>query len=214
MARISASVTLKTSDNVAANFVNNTFFFDLDEDSSVGFDRAFLTNEVNTALVALYQDLEGALGGLQEVGHRIKYVDIDEPKPQYPYEETLFDLTGPNNQSQLPSEVCVVSSFEALQTAGVNQASRRGRVFLGPMQSASAETDGRVKDFYRTLIAQAFLTFANKQDDAGFNGWRWCVYSRKLDSLSPIVMGHVDNAYDTQRRRGVSSTGRSIWPAA
>lgn len=211
MARISAQVILKTSDNIAANFVTNTYYFDLDEDSSVGNDRAFLTGEVNNALTALYEDMLAMFGGLQTTGHRIKYVDIDEPKPQYPYEERMFDFSAATDQNQLPSECCIVSSFEAEQTAGVNQASRRGRVFIGPIATSRKETDGRVNDGGRANIAAAFDTFSSKQDTAGPSGWKWVVYSRKLDSMSQVVQGHVDNAFDTQRRREVNSTARTVW---
>lgn len=211
MARISAQVILRTADNIPENYCTNTFYFNLDEDSSVGIDRAFLTNEINTALLALYDDVRGLLGGLMQTGHRIKYVDIDEPRPQFPYQEEVWDFVTGIASDVLPHEVCVVSSFEADQVSGVNQASRRGRVFMGPMNAASKATDGRLDDAFRTAMAQAFNDFSDKQDTAGVSGWTWVVYSRKLDTMAQVKMGHVDNAFDTQRKRGVASTVRSVW---
>lgn len=217
MPRISAQVILRTSDNIPANYATNTYFFDVETDlvAPEGSleDQSVLS--IAPALVDLYNELNDQadlFGGLATSGHRIKFVEIDGPKPQYPYAEVVWAFTTAPSASVLPSECCVVSSFEAVQSAGINQATRRGRVFLGPLNLGALNAlTGRLVDADRVAIATAFQTFAQKQDEAGFSGWQWMVYSRKNDAMSRVVMGHVDNAFDTQRRRGVESTLRSVW---
>lgn len=212
MTRFSAQVIMRPTSGVSKDYVTNTFHFETDQDTTAGFDDAYLTTEIMNALVTLYDDIRTRLGGLNLTGHRIKFVDIDGPRPQYPKFEYMWEFDGPVPQTVLPSEVAVVSSFEASQVAGVRQSSRRGRVYLGPLAASSLEqSTGRLTDAARTAIATAFDTFAGKQDTAGFNGWTWTVYSPTLDQMAQVVAGHVDNAFDTQRRRGVSSTFRSNW---
>lgn len=213
--RISAQVILRTQDNIPANYVTNTYHFLIDfatVDPTPGADdREGITDQVNAALVALYGDMVQVFGGLAETGHRIKYVNIDDPQPQYPYQEELFDLPSTTALQYLPSEVCIVSSFEADQSAGVNQASRRGRVFLGPLASNAAPNGGRLTPVFQNAIADSFNAFSAKQDTAGFTGWQWMVYSRSLNEMARVTNGHVDNAFDTQRRRGQASTLRVTW---
>lgn len=212
MARVSAQVILRTTDNIAANFATNTFHFDIDEDPGLDNDKERICDEeITPAIAALYDSFRAStLGGLQIGGHRIKYVDIDDPAPQYPFVESVWDFPSGVAQVLLPSEVCIASSFEGVRVAGVNQASKRGRLFLGPL-NVNANDNGRVDAAARTAIANGFKAFKDSTDDAGFSGWIWTVYSRKLDIMTPVVMGHVDNAFDTQRRRGVSSTARTVW---
>lgn len=210
MARVSAQTILKTSDNIAANFVTNTMYFDFDEFQAV--DKVDLaTQQVGPQIAVMYNAMNAVLAGLQQTGHRTKFVDIDGPAPQYPFYEHMWDFTAPLDQNQLPPECAIVSSFEAAQVGGINQASRRGRIFLGPIPQSRVENDGRVTDAARTNIATAMKAFNDDQDTAGFSGWTWQVYSRTLNSMARVEMGHVDNNFDTQRRRSVESTARSIW---
>nr|CRY97736.1 hypothetical protein [uncultured prokaryote] len=212
MARISAQVILRTKDNIPANYCSNTFFFDIDELSITGQDRQAQTDHIEDAIVQLYAELAPTLAGLSGTGHRIKFVDIDDPRPQYPYHEALFSIGLTPNVKSLPQEVCIASSFEADQDAGTNQATRRGRVFLGPInEEALNGSDGRITDEFQGYVEAAFDNFADAQDTAGDSGWRWCVYSRTLDHMAQVTSGHVDNAFDIQRRRGVSSTLRKTW---
>lgn len=55
--------------------------------------------------------------------------------------------------------------------------------------------------------------------DASSGAWTWCIYSPTTEtqtaslasSFIPIVGGWVDNAWDTQRRRGLEPTTRTTW---
>lgn len=217
MARISAQVILRPTSGIAKDFVTNVYHFDINEPSIPGDTnlKDFVENRVGGALVELYEDLKPDLGLLSQTGHRIKFVDIDGPRPQYPFLEVMFDFDTAVQQTSLPAECCIVSSFEASQVAGIRQSSRRGRVFIGPLNTgALTPSSGRVADTTRGRIATAFADFKAKDDDVGLSGWVWTIYSPTLGVMSKVNSGHVDNAFDTQRRRGVSSSFRSVWPSA
>jgi len=49
--------------------------------------------------------------------------------------------------------------------------------------------------------------------DAAAGDIAMSVWSRAAHATFPIVRGHVDNAFDVQRRRGVDASQREVWPA-
>nr|CRY97689.1 hypothetical protein [uncultured prokaryote] len=211
MARISVQTILKTTDNIGQNFVNNTWHFDVDEDFTTNNDLDTQTAFIFDALEDFYEDISGVLANLATTGHRFKAVDVESPAPQFPYLERVWDFGTAINQAALPHEVCVVGSFEADRESGVNQASRRGRVFLGPISLSQSDNDGRLKLTAQTTIAQAFTTLKGKEDTSGEGGWTWIIWSKTRQDFGRVTSGHVDNAFDTQRRRGIQSTLRSTW---
>nr|CRY97728.1 hypothetical protein [uncultured prokaryote] len=212
MPRVTAQVILRTADLIPANYVTNTYHFSITTDDPIN-SLDDITDEVATALTDLYDDIRSRLGGMAQTGHRIKFTDIDEPRPSFPYKEVVFDFTGATASGALPSEVAICSSFEGDPIAGTNQASRRGRVYLGKIAQSALASDntGTVTGAALLVIQQAFEQFAGKQDQAGFSGWIWTVYSPTLDLMAPVTSGHVDNAFDTQRRRGIEATSRLVW---
>lgn len=94
-------------------------------------------------------------------------------------------------------------------------ARRRGRIFVGPISttgiSENAGTDFEVvpSTQLRSTVAQATEDLMNA---AFTGGWELAVYSPTADEAYPVVGGFVDNAFDTQRRRGNEATGRTVWP--
>lgn len=134
-----------------------------------------------------------------------------------------FTLGAPTTSSDMPEEVAMVISYNAdLTNVPVSipnpspppstirpQARRRGRLFVGPLvQAAGAE----VANIFRpTASAQATLgnLFAIYCNDvqASTTG-EVAVWSRSDADLYPVVGGYVDNAWDTQRRRGPDASSR------
>lgn len=125
-----------------------------------------------------------------------------------------------------PSEVATVLSFHADLTdvpetqanptpppATIRPAARRrGRIFLGPLQNFAGAENSTTHEIMvntnwnDTLVqAAAALKF---QNDAT---WEWVVTSNALGGNLPVEGGYVDNAFDTQRRRGQAPTARSVW---
>lgn len=118
----------------------------------------------------------------------------------------------------LPSEVATVLSFHAalggapVEVGGTRPRSRRhGRVFLGPlniqcMNEEAGFGETRPRAAFRTVVADAAEAMI-----VG-TGNDWSVWSRVDGTVREVVGGWIDNAFDTQRRRGVAATGRTLFP--
>lgn len=128
---------------------------------------------------------------------------------------------GPDNpavSTNLPSEVAAVLSFHGdltgvLEESGATRprARRRGRIYIGPLTTGAVDgtaDDPLINPLWVTTMNQA----ANVMGDAALaDGWMWSVWSRAANELYEIVAGWVDNAPDTQRRRGATSTTRTVF---
>lgn len=216
MARISAQVILRPTSGIAKDFVTNVYHFDINEPSIPGDTnlKDFVENRVGGARRVVRGPEARSRAALadwpshQVRGHRRATTPVPVPRGH-------VRLRHRCAADFLPAECCIVSSFEASQVAGIRQSSRRGRVFIGPLNTgALTPSSGRVADTTRGRIATAFADFKAKDDDVGLSGWVWTIYSPTLGVMSKVNSGHVDNAFDTQRRRGVSSSFRSVWPSA
>lgn len=135
------------------------------------------------------------------------------------------DTFGSTNTGiPLPSEAAVAMSF-AGNLVGVPEESlgglirpaarRRGRLFLGPWnagQVASDPSSGRpiVEATLRTAILTNYASLINSVNGAGQDAGkvRHVVYSRASGLVFPVQEVSVDDAFDTQRRRGEARVAR------
>lgn len=95
-------------------------------------------------------------------------------------------------------------------------ARKRGRLYLGPLNHAmlGAGVNGPgVKPEFRSVVTQAARALALAVA-AALEGLAWMVWSRVAHSISPILGGFMDDAFDTQRRRGISASTRTLWTLA
>jgi hypothetical protein len=139
---------------------------------------------------------------------------------------TLGALLGP--QVDLPRECAAVLSLHgnlvglAEDTPGgvagpggdTHPAARkRGRIYLGPLNDlgmgAGANGPG-LNALFRGVATGAAKTLA---DDiaAALEGLSWSVWSRVSHTLAPVLGGWMDDAFDTQRRRGIGASTRTLW---
>lgn len=92
------------------------------------------------------------------------------------------------------------------------QARRRGRIYLGPfgqtVLGTTAVTSDRPLAAAVTAIANAATALATATAGAVVP---WVIYSPTNGSGAVVTDGWVDNAFDTQRRRGVAATSRTLW---
>lgn len=93
------------------------------------------------------------------------------------------------------------------------RARRRGRIFIGPLNATATDTGSAViprpSDVFRADVVKSAAEHLSA--DAAVDGWLWSVWSRADDILRFVVGGWVDDAWDTQRRRGVSATTRTTF---
>jgi hypothetical protein len=135
---------------------------------------------------------------------------------------TVSFATGPVTVG-LPSEVsaCLTLDGTVITDAeegpgGIRPASRkRNRKYIGPLSvnASTAESvtlEPKLTSQVRALIIQAFLEELVTGLES--KGWLPMVFSPTLWSVLPILSVWIDNAFDTQRRRGEDATSRQTDP--
>jgi len=136
---------------------------------------------------------------------QLKIYRLTDDKPRAPVytSQGSFELTS---QDCLPAEIALVMSFQAEPESGLTQARRRNRIYLGPFGVTANKDIGRPADLLveTMLFAGKALLIAQDQSIT----WGWHIYSPTQNAHYPVASGWVDNAWDSQRRRGVESTLR------
>lgn len=141
----------------------------------------------------------------------LRLYNLSSPEPRAPLRDTDIGVEGSVSGTGLPDEVALCLSFQAPQVSGSPQSRRRGRIFFGPLgQNALSGTvpNNRPDAGFVGRLAQAGEDLMN---NAAATSAPWVVYSPTDDAGYLVDNGWVDNAFDTQRRRGVSPTTRTTW---
>lgn len=223
MAVTKAVVNLAALDGVPENAVLNTFFFN---DTGGGTDA-----QITDALDRFYNDVHAATAAIgdyisRSVNRAADACSIDlytmpavDGPTGSPRSTTTFTLEGTDaGNVTLPSECAAVLSFAA-DLAGIPEESgvtrprarRRGRVFLGPLNSNATDATAGATTPLRlgTPFLEVCTAAADVELEPGSLGdWEWCVFSQTDWVARPVETIWMDNAFDTQRRRGVEATFR------
>jgi hypothetical protein len=197
-------VTLKTVDANPENFVTNSWAV------FTGVPPINVAATV-TSFKDFYDDINATYwsNAIAQNGHIVKFYALPGTPPNYPFAESTFNLAAAPTGVPLPSECAIVLSMQGTRTAGAPQARRRGRVYLGPWGSA-ANTTGRPTPALATQIASAVQTL-NTNLEAQSPISRLNVWSQADGQGVEITDGWIDNAWDTQRRRGLQYTSRTTY---
>jgi hypothetical protein len=144
---------------------------------------------------------------------RAKLYNLEDPAPRAPLADTALSLSSTTGTNTLPQEVSICLSFQGARVSGTPQARRRGRLYLGPLASVSNDnTTGRPSTLLQTNVKNAASAFrATSLSDLT---WAWVViHAAGLPGMAAtdITDGWVDDAFDTQRRRGNSASLRGAW---
>lgn len=169
---------------------------------------------LQTALVSFYN----AWGAQRSNAYtwpatRAKLYNLEDPAPRAPLADNGLGLSVTTGTNTMPQEVCVCLSFQGARISGTPQARRRGRLYLGPLATGALDiTTGRPAALCLTQITNAAIAFrAASTSDLT---WAWVViHNAGLPGMTAtdITDGWVDNAFDTQRRRGNSPSVRGAW---
>jgi len=140
---------------------------------------------------------------------KVKCYDLGTALPRVLHEGTFTLPTAQASSFGLPEEVACTASFYSDR----NIRRQRGRVYIGPLISNSIQTTTPVSvhsNLSATLnLAAQRLKAATAASQVP--GPEWAVLSRKDLQARSVTAGWVDNAFDTQRRRGPRSTARASW---
>lgn len=162
------------------------------------------------SLVAFYQAIDGLYSSLVDNSSvTITTYNMTDPKPRAPVEvRTVSSFT--KGSGTLPTEVAICFSFQGERVSGEDQARRRGRVYIGPLSSTVMASDSIYIDSGdRDTLATAAGTLVTASEAS--ITYKWCVYSPTTEELVEVTNGWIDNAPDTQRRRGIPSASRTLW---
>lgn len=172
----------------------------------------------HTAIPSGGLTVAGYLGGLSDGPNaRVKIYNLDDPSspgvPRQPvYEEQYNPTSHGASTGNMPEECAVCLSYEAAPASGVPIARRRGRVYIGPLTNNANSSTGSNDQPTVSVTFQQVLTQSAKQmaEVALTDSWQWCLHSPTSALDPPIVRCWVDNAFDTQRRRGIKPSSRTI----
>jgi len=146
---------------------------------------------------------------IDETACELRAYWMGQPPPRDPVIVAWSGLTF-GASAPLPSEVALCASFYA----GSNRPRNRGRVFIGPLASAISTT-GAGRGAHPSTVARATLALASEQLAEDVTGPRWCVLGTATagpaKELKVVTGGWVDDAFDTQRRRGEGAQNRTNW---
>lgn len=207
MTDIRAQVSIKTDDAIAANYVTNSWCIkSAAEPSDAHFDAYTL------AFKGFYDTMRTYFGDtVAQNNHEIKYYDLEQlVPPNYPLSTKTFNLTSNPGVDGMPSEVALCLSFQGQRAPGFPQSRRRGRIYFGPIVS-TASAGGRPTSAIITALAGAGHSLSVALQAVSGNSTRLAVWSSANADAVEVTDGWVDNAFDTQRRRGIERTARTTW---
>jgi hypothetical protein len=134
--------------------------------------------------------------------------DLGQLPPREPTIVDSLTWTKPTGVG-MPEECSIVLSFYADR----NLPRRRGRLYIGPLDTGTItnDLDGATRPTLaaRSAISAGAMNVLNTSQPVG-----WSVVSQVNASSHLITAGWVDNAFDTQRRRGPAASSRLLFPPA
>jgi len=216
MALLTAQYIIKMKTMIPADDVVNTFHFLTPSDVVLPLEL----DDIVAALKQFYDDgvapSNTAVGGIlsDHVSislRRIKIRKRSRVVPTATLREETYNSPTPPAAGEFPHEVALCLSARGQVTAGELQRRRRARQYIGPLSDQSvyiARTGGDVRPsaLTRGILSGAAARLRDRTGPA-----IWATASTVDDVGRPIVNGWVDDAYDTQRRRGTKALTRTVW---
>jgi len=197
-------IVLHTVNAVTEDFVTNNWCV-------TGTDINGQTAGITTAFKDFYDDFVTDIGQtIAQNGHEAKYYDLPGTPPNYPFDIDTWNLASAPTGTSLPEEVAICCSFQGPKIPGFPQNRRRGRVYIGPLDIAFLNTDGRPIAARITNLATAMATLGSNLN-ALSPTVELAVWSPTDGAAVVCTDGWIDNAWDTQRRRGRDATTRTTY---
>lgn len=167
----------------------------------------FYTASVPAVGAALMSFMAKYLNGPAEY----KMYDVGDPTPRTPIRTGTFTFTPPTTGTALPAEVALVLSIRAPLISGVDARRLRNRVYIGPFNAGTAVADTGDARPDPGLIG-CITGAAKRMMDAGnaAGASKLAVYSAAGFSVYTANKCIVNDAWDTQRRRGANPTANTV----
>jgi len=157
---------------------------------------------------------------------QVRFYGVEVGSPSgAPYAEGTFILGAPVSNTPLPEEVALVSSFASTAVGLATVPNKRGRNFVGPLVNTGLSTGppSRPATVLTASIVASYKEFRAEMNGSSPGGPdKWVTMSVQYSGAPPnrvpsvittanVVHGWVDNAWDTQRRRGIAPDARTTW---
>jgi hypothetical protein len=210
---------LKSLSGIEKDFTQNSWVFEEGTEVDPLIVAGTAVTKLNTFYTAIGKYFGPSVSRVANVHEHQVYdlaAELDTPGSGTGSPITTLNFTVPAivTAAGLPSEVAMCLSFHAalagapVESGATRPRSRRqGRVFLGPLSTAVMnEEAGMGETRPRAVIRQEFADAAAAMTVATGNDWS--VWSRADGTVREVVGGWIDNAFDTQRRRGLAPTSR------
>lgn len=143
-----------------------------------------------------------------QTGSQWRCYNLEQDIPRTPYIVSMATFPADAASAALPSEVAMCLSYRGL----VSTPSTRGRLFIGPL-NASVVTTGSAPAIV-DVNARNTLVQAAERLRTSAGGPIWSILGGNGaggQQMVTIAGGWVDDAFDTQRRRGEVATTRTTW---
>lgn len=197
----------------------NTFHFQTAGSTVTFADSTNIITAVQAFYNTVHSPLTGALctemsTAITRASSQVKVYDMADTPPRVPVQTAIFTLGSTSGTRPAPNEVAVVGSFKATPVSGIPLGRLRGRVYVGPLvldNWSLVSSDLRPNATVLQKLNAAMLALRDDVSTA------WCVFSAAAlaaghaTGLFQVVQGYVDDAADTQRRRGRVATTRTTW---
>lgn len=202
-----AMVVFQGFTNIAEDRFINTFHFIMASEIIADVAAA-----VNTDLAAFYNSTASGTSIAANMPTFVnraattRFYNMDTPAPRVPF-IVPWTLAASSGTTPIPEEVAVVCSFHGAPPITPR---RRGRVYIGPLNSSCLAADGngvRVSSSFQSCITTRAKALADSSTE-------WVIWSPTDQDTVSIAGGFVDNAFDTMRKRGTKPTARSTWAIA
>lgn len=195
--------------------VTNTWHFEGDDTDTFDGLLPGLMNRIKTFYQAISLNFAGTCAG----SFTIKAYDWSDAKPRVPKAVETWTMVPSSNS--LPGECAACLSYSATPVSGQKNASKRGRVFLGPLNSQIANAQGADVRLDPSTTADILPKAITMATGAG-GAFRLAVFSPTIlarggtadDAWSDATSMWMDNALDTVRSRGARPTVRDTLPIA
>lgn len=151
------------------------------------------------------------MSGVNGATIRFDLYDAQALPPALPYFTVTFPFTANGSVASQAEEVAIALSIRNTTNPTVPIQRRSGRVFIGPLNTLpTSVVSGRVRvtsQWRALLLNAAERLFDQVLLNAG-DPVSWGVYSKVDNAFYAASQAFVDDAFDTQRRRGPNPTIR------
>lgn len=176
--------------------------------------------DVATAVTDFYFQIKGYLSSTISGNlNWIRIYDTAAVKGSPPIFEQQMNLRGSGSnpgagQTPMPNEVsCCLTYHAAHPPIVLPRQSWRGRIYIGPLNATAVSADAstgssRPDPAFRANLVAAAIVLERKLANVVLA--EWVIASNKHDYVMAIDNFSVDDAWDTQRRRGSAPTVKTM----